>query len=291
MVRLIGIILNAIAFFSERKAAALAFRIFCYPGRAKMNDSQKQFLTRGLKFYFDFGPNRIARYEWGYGNKIIVLVHGWKSHTARWKPLIESLDPSVYKIIAVDAPSQGFSSGAQLNIPKYGEVLNHILLPHRKIHAVIGHSLGAMAVLHTFYEYDLPYPQKVILLATASRLTEFMKGFQKMTGFKKELIEAMDLVIKKKFGVGMAYFDILKYAQGIRLTSLIIHDTSDRISSYKHAVELSMKLEGSQLILTEGLNHKLKGEYVQGLIHEFMHKKSGTGVSSSAKDLMGYVKV
>jgi hypothetical protein len=79
--RLIGIYLNLLAWIAPRSAAERGFLLFCRPFRSPITEKQKEFFNTADKFVMTFEGVNIQCYKWGRGDKKILFLHGWKSHT------------------------------------------------------------------------------------------------------------------------------------------------------------------------------------------------------------------
>ncbi|QHT69938.1 hypothetical protein GXP67_26475 [Rhodocytophaga rosea] len=121
--QLIGFYLNLLAYIAPQKAGKLGFRVFCYPARVKMTARQRQFLQSARHFTIPYNKEAIQGYKWGNGPVNILLLHGWQSHTYRWKRYIEAIDKSHYTLYALDAPGHGLSSGSFMTVPLYSAII------------------------------------------------------------------------------------------------------------------------------------------------------------------------
>src|SRR5688572_16030835 len=89
--RTIGAGLNTLAYVAPGKAAQLGFELFCRPLRVPITKKQQGFFDTAVKETFQSNGFDIQTYRWGTGAKKILLLHGWQSHTYRWKLYIEAL--------------------------------------------------------------------------------------------------------------------------------------------------------------------------------------------------------
>src|SRR5690349_12674933 len=106
-----GRYLNLMAYVAPTVAGNQGFRLFCRPFRELLNDYHKEFLRSADLFSFDHDGSRIQAYRWGNGTTKALFVHGWQSHSFRWKAYIDAMDIDEYTIYAFDAPGHGLSGG------------------------------------------------------------------------------------------------------------------------------------------------------------------------------------
>src|SRR5215207_10156996 len=96
LTRIIGLYLNALGFISPRAAGLKGFLLFCRPFRMLITQKQKEFFNTADRFTLEHEGTRIQGYQWGNGEKKILFLHGWQSHTYRWKAYIEALSKEDY---------------------------------------------------------------------------------------------------------------------------------------------------------------------------------------------------
>ena len=135
IIRIIGLSVNFVGFFNSKLAGKIAFYLFTKPRKGKLSDKHKAFLITSEQENIENTPHNIPIYIWNKnGIKTILLIHGWESNSARWKPLIKRLINSNYKIIAIDAPAHGQSNYKTFNAILYAALY---LLSRFQVHAPI----------------------------------------------------------------------------------------------------------------------------------------------------------
>ena len=123
VLRLTGLYLNLLALFSPRLAGQKGFELFCSPQKVPLKKHQLDYLNTGESFTFQSEGVRIQGFKWGSGSKKILFIHGWQSHSFRWKNYIESFSKEEYTLYAFDAPAHGQSGGKFLNLPVYSQAI------------------------------------------------------------------------------------------------------------------------------------------------------------------------
>ena len=81
IIRMYGLYMNVLAYLAPTKAAEKGFLLFCKPLRVPLNQKQKQFFNSAERFSIDHENEKIQGYRWGSGEKKILFLHGWQSHT------------------------------------------------------------------------------------------------------------------------------------------------------------------------------------------------------------------
>jgi pimeloyl-ACP methyl ester carboxylesterase len=265
-----GRYINLMAHVAPALAADHGFRLFCRPFRAPLKDYHKAFLHTADLFEFDYDGIRIQAYRWGNGPKKVLFLHGWQSHTFRWKNYIEALDKDLYTIYAFDAPGHGLSAGNYINVPFYGMVITHLLETIGEVHAMIGHSLGGFSSLYTLYSHPTVKVNNLILMAPPGEASDFVDFYQKTLNLSPRAMTLVHERFIKEFKVPITWFSTAKFAEAVRIPGLIIHDEGDLEAPYHYARRIQEKWGQATLLTTKGLGHNLKSPAVVGAVSGFL---------------------
>ena len=236
---------------------------------------QKEFLQSADRFSLSFQKEKIAGYSWGNGSKKILLVHGWQSHTYRWKIYVEQLTKLDYTVFAFDAPGHGLSTGNFLSVPLYSEVIEKMLLHMGKPDAIVGHSLGGFSTLYTLHRNPSLSSDKLVLMAAPGEAVEFFEFYKTALSLSQL---SMNLIIKRfkqLFNHEPEYFSGHKFASTIGVSGLIIHDQDDDETSVEHSKRVHQRWANSRLHVTKGFGHNLKSiEVVKEVVQFINHEKT-----------------
>ena len=246
--------------------------VFCYPVRTKVQPYQRNFLEQSLWYKFDFDGNEIAFYRWGHGPKKMLLVHGWISHSFRWRKYINHFDLDKYTIYAVDAPGHGLSSGNQLNLPIYGNLLHHVLMELNGVDVLMGHSFGGFNCLYTLFEYENPHVDKIILLASPGNAEDFVSHYVGLMKLNSRVTDLMLDYFKQNLGYELSYFSAPRFAKEMTSKGLIIHDWEDKDTDPKYAQLIHESWDDSELVMTNGFGHRLNQPEIIQIILDFIRE-------------------
>lgn len=271
-IRLLGIYLDTLAVVSPSSAAKKGFQLFCRPYRIPANERQHAFFNTAEKFNLNHEGNLVQGYRWGNGPKKILFLHGWQSHTYRWKTYVEALPKSEYTIYSLDAPGHGLSSGNFLSVPLYSSLIESFVQQNSSIHTVVAHSLGGFSLLYTlFREPGLPI-DRVVLLAPPGEAGEFIAAFQQKLRVSDKVVKLVVDHFTKQFDVSPDFFSARRFVEKINVDGLIIHDEDDTEAPYEHVVPLQQVWKRSQLITTKGFGHNLKSTMVVKEVVDYIAK-------------------
>lgn len=273
IMKLIGLYINALAIVAPRYAGQFGLALFCRPFRGKMTLRQKKFLQSANRFSLAFQKETIAGYSWGNGAKKILLVHGWQSHTYRWKIYVEQLIKLDYTVFAFDAPGHGLSTGNFLSVPLYSEVIEKMLFHMGKPEAIIGHSLGGFSTLYTLHRNPSLSSDKLVIMAAPGEAAEFFEFYKTALSLS---LRSMNLIItrfKQLFDHEPEYFSGHKFASTIDVSGLIIHDEDDDETSVEHSKRVHQQWTNSKLHVTKGFGHNLKSIEVVNEVVQFINRQ------------------
>lgn len=281
---LAGVYLNTLAHILPKTAAEQGFKLFCRPFRAPLKDYHKKFLNTADQFSFEHDGVVIQGYRWGSGEKKILFVHGWQSHSFRWKVYVDSLSKNDYTLYAIDAPGHGLSGGSFLTVPYYSAVIQQLIGSLGTIHTLVGHSLGCFAALHAFYEQPNLPVDKLVLMAPPGEASDFMLFYKNTLKLSDKVIDLIKIHFEKVIKKPITFFVTPVFAKNVSIPGIIIHDKTDVETPYKYAELISMQWPQSKLITTEGLGHNLKSAEVVKEIINYIHNPTWQPAMEVDKD-------
>jgi pimeloyl-ACP methyl ester carboxylesterase len=272
VIKALGIYLELLARIAPRAAARKGFQLFCRPTAPAPTPRQLEFLNSAEKFTIDHDGFCVQAYRWGSGEKKILFLHGWQSHSYRWKAYIEALPKEDFTIYALDAPGHGLSSGHFLTVPLYSTLIRNFIKEQGGLHAAIGHSLGGFSLLHALYEAPDLSLDRVVLLAPPGEASDFISVFQKTLGLSDRTVKLVTDYFAHRYGVGPDFFSSQRFATNLRVRGLIIHDVDDTEAPYRYSPRLHAAWQASTLISTKGFGHNLKSISVVKTVADFVRE-------------------
>lgn len=267
---MLGIYLDTLAIVSPSRAAKEGFLLFCRPFRIPANAKQLSFFNSGEKFQVNHEGFVVQGYRWGSGPKKVLFLHGWQSHTYRWKTYIEALPKDQFTVYSLDAPGHGLSSGRFLSVPLYSSLIETFISQHRDIHTIIGHSLGGFSILYTMFRRPVLPVDRIILLAPPAEASDFIAAFKQTLHLSDRTVKLVVNYFVKRYDVAPDYFSSLKFVEGMTVKGLIIHDEDDPEAPYRYSIPLHDRWKNSRLVTTKGYGHNLKSASVVKEVVEFI---------------------
>jgi pimeloyl-ACP methyl ester carboxylesterase len=239
--KILGVYLNTLAYIAPGPAAKQGFRLFCFPVKIPLKPNHKKFLDKGVDTTFQHGSDTIQVYKWGNGTKKILFLHGWQSHSFRWKNYIEALSGEDFTMYSLDAPAHGYSTGNMLHVPLYSDVIESFIKSAGTMDAVVCHSMGGFAMVYSLYRSpSLPVKQLVIMGAPGEAM-DFVSVYKNLLSLSNKMIGLTLDYFKSHFGKPMDFFSVSRFASGLSQPGLIVHEKLDKEAPYEHALKLLQK--------------------------------------------------
>jgi pimeloyl-ACP methyl ester carboxylesterase len=274
--KLLGLYLNGAALVAPRWAGRKSFELFCYPFRGKITPKHRDFFQSGELFQLAIGNHPVQGYRWGNGPRKVLFLHGWQSHTFRWKTYIEALDKEQYTIYSIDAPAHGLSPGNFMTVPVYSEAVQHAIQHMGKIDTVVCHSLGGFTALYTFHQAPYLAPKKLIALAPPGEASEFFEFYGKKLGLSKKSLRVTTDHFVQVVGQRPDFFSAPAFAATLNIPGLLVHDEEDDETSVENSKAIHRAWPASRLVVTKGNGHNLKSHEVVKLVIDFIEDGHGS---------------
>jgi pimeloyl-ACP methyl ester carboxylesterase len=269
---LIGRYLNIMSILFPAHAASLGFRIFCYPFRSQIKSYQYDFFNSSEQTVIEHHGVKVKVYRWNSGPKKILFLHGWQSHSFRWKNYLDSFPAEQYSLYALDAPGHGLTTGSFLTVPLYSEVIEKFLHNYGGVDAIISHSLGSFTSLYTLHRLPLLPVKKLVLLAPPGEALEFLEFYQKSLRLSSRTARKISEYFEEVITEPVDFFSASRFAENLSRPGLIIHDEDDNETSVQHSRNIHSKWRKSQLLITKGLSHNLKSPEVVAKVAQFVNE-------------------
>jgi pimeloyl-ACP methyl ester carboxylesterase len=226
-------------------------------------------LAEAKKETFDNDGLPIQTYRWDGDEKIIFLLHGWESNTARWKKLIPYLLETGHTIIAIDAPAHGLSEGKEFNVIRYAASIN-IVAKKYSPNYIIGHSIGGKASLYYQATYNNPTVEKMVLLGAPSDYAIIFKNYVGLLRLSSRMEQLIHQHYWDRFQIKVAEFSAQYYAHSITAKGLLLHDLDDTVVLHDESQKINHYWKASVLETTQGLGHSLQNKIVYKKIVDFL---------------------
>lgn len=251
--------INILSLSSTRKAAVMAFRLFCTPGQRSAEKGSPLF-ARGKRVSFKYEGHTIRGRVWlppSSPTKKALIAHGFESSSQAFEEYITALLDKGYEVVAFDAPAHGRSGGRRVTLPKYVGVLRVIEQNYGPFNAYIGHSLGGLA-LALFLETS-PHNENtaLVLIAPAVETATALHTFARLLHLETAVVHEIDDYIQETSGQHVAWYSLRRALHNIHARILYLQDEDDKITPSREARNIQGDGHpGIGFIFTQGLGHR-----------------------------------
>lgn len=241
--------------------------------RRKGGDYTAQLPQGAESLTLQHGNEALRAYAWGSGERTILLVHGWESHIGRMVPLVEPLLAAGFRVVALDGPGHGQSTGLLTNMWHYGEAVRDVIAQLPSLHGIVAHSFGGAATTLMFARYPHVRVPKLALLAPMHHIDQHLDIFIRLTGFPQHHIPRLQHYVAQRIGRPLAACDVLRAAQTLHFPALIVHDRDDTVIPFGTSDRLAQLWKGASFVETQMLGHRgvLQSAQVHSRVCEYLY--------------------
>ena len=244
---------------APRLAAGLAFRFFTTPRVRARHSTRDELLDSARHFGLKFQKYNLKGYEWGSGERTILLVHGWESRGTALRSFVPPLLEQGFRVVAFDGPAHGDSSGRHTNILHFSRALRAVIGQLGGVYGAICHSFGGASTLFALNHLgDEPAVdiKKLVLIAVPADMVHIFKEAVETLGLPPAVAGHFKRLMERKAGRTLEDLDaILAGMPAEECKVLLVHDRSDRQVSVDNSLQMARHWENASLLLTEGYGH------------------------------------
>jgi pimeloyl-ACP methyl ester carboxylesterase len=159
-----------------RAASKVAFRLFTTPQMRAKHRTSDEILESARIFEVLYGKRILKAYEWGSGDRTILLVHGWESRGTAMRSFVPGLVARGYRVVAFDGPAHGNSEGKRTNLPHFAGAVKAMIKRLGDVHGIITHSFGGASTVYalSWMESDVRV-EKLVMIAVPANMQRIFK--------------------------------------------------------------------------------------------------------------------
>lgn len=264
-------------------AKTMALRFFYRPFSMPLRQQDRPFIQQAATSKRPIKGKSTVFYEWGKGQEMVILAHGWAGRASQFKHLVEHLVEHQYKVIAFDAPAHGESKGKESSVFHISQCILDIIQTHGKPKAIVGHSLGAIASLMSVVNgANCP---KLVMISAPTLPDDILYRFRTRINASEKVEHWIKEYGQQKY---LVTFDSVSGVELAKRLSpqdlLVIHDREDPEVGMEHHYALMKHVPFAKSILLRGYGHSriLKAPETLQAIEHFIRPNRATNARSTA---------
>mgnify|MGYP001611974951 CR=1 FL=1 len=241
-----------------RFAANWAFQIFTKPRVKATHKTSDEVLESARIFEFLHGTNLLKGYEWGAGERTILLVHGWESRGTAMRSFVPGLLAAGYRVVTFDAPAHGDSAGERTNLPEYASAVRAFIKKVGGVESIVTHSFGGAAAVYALAHLDDAIEiEKLVLIAAPASTQKVVHHFVKLVNLSGKAYAIFRNNLRQKMrNLPFEQADIKHGLEKVKVKEvLIVHDKTDPSVSFESAEEIFERYDHVSLLVTHGFGH------------------------------------
>ncbi len=251
-----------------------AFRLFCTTFKpankstkikAILLDAQQQFDV-ATKHTVTYSAGTVAAYEFLPDNvttdqpKTVWLVHGWQSHSLYMKRFVNPFLQKGFRVVSVDLPGHGQSSGRTFHLPMAVTALNAVIKQLGDFDLIVSHSLGGAVVATTLAGTLTDQPthaaDKVVLISSPDSMIKIFNEFAAMIGLTSKATDELHTMVTRLTGKNTDDFSTGIQLQSSSAELLLLHAPDDKEIAYTEAEAITRLNPDATLVPMPGLGHR-----------------------------------
>lgn len=238
-------------------AGRIAYRLFATPRRRANHKFSDPIIEKARLFDVLYGKQILKGYEWGEGDRNILLVHGWESRGTALRSFVPALVDQGFRVIAFDGPAHGHSTGKRTNLPHFGGAVRALINHIGGVYGIITHSFGgASTVFGLSNSQEDIEVEKLVLIATPNRLSLVLNTAIKMMGMPTKASRKFIKIIEGKLKRPVKEADISQANGKLKVKeALIVHDKNDDVVPFQAAEGIFDAWDNARLLVVEGMGH------------------------------------
>lgn len=204
------------------------------------------------------GKGTIMVREWAGNGPTAFILHGWGSSAARFTQLAQALHARGWRVLAFDAPGHGASTGRSSSLPQFMAALDAIIERHGRPQALIGHSLGALAIARRHADGAPGWASElraVALVSMPAGAEYLIRKYIEALGLSAHTEQRLMDRFRQRFDAEPRDYGSMPGAGRIAARLLLVHDRDDDIVPHAHSAQLAAQLPTAAFITTVDQGH------------------------------------
>ena len=241
---------------APRLASRMAYRFFSTPRVRARHAVSDEWLEKARPFEIAYRSLRLKGYEWGEGEQLILLVHGWESRGTALRSFVPYLLDLGFRVVAFDGPAHGDSEGKRTDLRHFAGAVQAVIRHLGGVHGIIAHSFGGASTLYGLTQLDTSlHIDKLVLIAVPASMVRIFEETVRTLELPPSVAMHFKNLLERLAGRPLVDLDAINNSQQLSGKILLVHDKSDSQVRVANSLALVEQWDNAQLVLTDGYGH------------------------------------
>lgn len=272
-VKVIRGLFGAVERIAPQLGGRAAFELFCRtPNPNRLTDGERRAIARAANFMDEARHHRlnvdgrcvmVHEFRPPQGREragTVLVLHGWRSRTEYMKGLILAYRDAGFRVMSLDLPGHGGSSGRRLTMVsaiRAAQVAGEWFGPFS---AIVGHSFGGAVAVNAVAGAVAGIPplaaSRLILIAAPSSMPEIFDNFGRFLKLGPRTQSAVAEQVRRIAGRPLDDFIGSRMLAEAGVPTLVVHAPDDREVAPVHAEMYASAGDHVRLHWAPGLGHR-----------------------------------
>ncbi|TKT79179.1 alpha/beta hydrolase [Aquamicrobium sp. LC103] len=257
--------------FAPRLSGRAAFALFCRtadPNRvsgkeASMIADAAAFMAEARHHCLTTNYGRVTAHDFrpaAEGAPRALVIHGWGSRTEHMRRVVESLRDEGFRVISLDLPGHGASSGRYLNMAVAVAAVHATAQWLGPFQAVVGHSFGGAVAVNaaagSVRGFDPISAQRLVLIASPSSMPALFEDFGRFLKLGPRTQTALAERVQVVAGRPLEDYVAATQLRELGIPTLVVHAPDDKEISFENARQFEDAGRHVRLMRAPGRGHR-----------------------------------
>lgn len=240
-----------------KKAAKIAFELFSTPRIRAKHKTSDPILESARLFEFMYGKQILKGYEWGRGERTILLVHGWESRGTALRTFVPALLNQGFRVVAFDGPAHGNSDGKTTNLVHFAGAIRAAIRQVGNVYGIIAHSFGGASSVYGLGHLEPTFElEKLVLIATPDSMEKILEDTIQTLKLPKRIQKYFFRMVEDRLKKEIREADVSQAADKLKVKeTLLVHDLLDPLVPFATSENIYKHWQNVTLVITEGFGH------------------------------------
>ncbi len=257
--RFVQLFFQVIGRLAPNFAAKVAYKLFTTPRKRAVHKVSDEWIESARVFEFMYGREMLKGYEWGNGDRVVLLVHGWESRGTAMRTFVPHLLEQGFRVVTFDGPAHGHSAGSRTNLIHFAGALKAIVKQIGTVHSIIAHSFGGPVTVFAMSKMEPSFQiKKLVLVGAPDRVELAMANTLETLRLPNPVYRKFRAKIEKLLEVPIEEVAVQQLSRHLQIEDvLVVHDEQDDVVPVEAAYRMFEHWSNASLLLSKGYGHYL----------------------------------